>query len=153
VGSNPPPIELNLAFRNLVRANMVGLASGQEMAEFLGLGALKPEEILTGAGGAVLDTLTDEERTAFVNHTPLWFYILREAELHGGRLTGVGGRLVAEVFHRAMEGSRISIVRDPGWRPTLGPDAGTFRMVDLLLFAFEGRADLLAPLGDTAPTG
>jgi hypothetical protein len=25
-------------------------------------------------------------------------------------------------------------------------------MVDLLLFAFEGRLDLLAPLGDTAPT-
>lgn len=148
---NPPPIELNLAFRNLVRANMVQLASGQEMAEFLGLGALKPEEILAGSGGAVLDALTEEEKTAFANRTPLWFYILREAELHGGRLTGVGGRLVAEVFHRAMEGSRISIVRDPGWRPTLGPDRDTFRMVDLLLFAFEGRADLLAPLGDTAP--
>jgi hypothetical protein len=24
-------------------------------------------------------------------------------------------------------------------------------MVDLLMFAFEGRADLLAPLGDTDP--
>jgi hypothetical protein len=146
-----PPIELNLAFRNLVRANMVQLASGQEMAEFLGLAALKPEEILAGSGGAVLDDLTDEEKNTFANRTPLWFYILREAELHGGRLTGVGGRLVAEVFHRAMEGSRISIVRDPGWRPTLGPDRDTFRMVDLLLFAFEGRSDLLAPLGDTAP--
>jgi hypothetical protein len=63
----------------------------------------------------------------------------------------VGGRIVAEVFHRAMEGSRISIVRDPSWRPELGPDPDTFRMVDLLLFTFEGRADLLAPLGDTAP--
>ena len=47
-----------------------------------------------------------------------------------------------------MEGSRISIVRDPAWRPSFGPDANTFRMVDLLLFAFEGKADLLNPLGD-----
>jgi hypothetical protein len=60
----------------------------------------------------------------------------------------VGGRITAEVFHRAMEGSRISIVRSPYWRPTLGPDSSTFRMVDLLLFAFEGKADLLNPLGD-----
>jgi len=150
-GTNPASRELNLAFRNLVRANMVDLASGQQMADFLGLDALKPEDIIGGAGGAALDALTDEEKAAFAAHTPLWFYILREAELHSGRLTGVGGRIVAEVFHRAMEGSDISIVRDPWWRPSLGPDEDTFRMVDLLLFAFEGRADLLAPLGDTAP--
>ena len=79
--------------------------------------------------------------------TPLWFYVLREAELNGGRLTGVGARIVAETIHRAMEGSRFSIVRDPAWHPTLGPDNATFRMSDLLLFAFEGKKDLLAPLG------
>ena len=72
-------------------------------------------------------------------NTPLWFYILREAELNGGRLTGVGGRIVAEMFHRAMEGSRSrSCATRPGG-PTLGPDGDTFRMVDLLLFAFEGK--------------
>jgi hypothetical protein len=151
-GTTPAARELNLAFRNLVRANMVDLASGQQMAEFLGLDALKPEDILTGSGGAVLDALSEQERNAFAAHTPLWFYILREAELHSGRLTGVGGRIVAEVFHRAMEGSRISNVRDPHWRPSLGPDQQTFRMVDLLLFTFDGRSELLAPIGDTAPT-
>jgi hypothetical protein len=77
----------------------------------------------------------------------LWFYVLREAELNGGRLSGVGGRIVAEVFRRAMEGSRTSVVRDPVWRPTLGPDDATIRMVDLLLFAFEDKNELLAPLG------
>jgi hypothetical protein len=60
----------------------------------------------------------------------------------------VGGRIVAETFHRAIDGSQISIMADPTWRPTLGPDPDTFRMVDLLLFAFEGREDLLNPLGD-----
>jgi hypothetical protein len=54
---------------------------------------------------------------------------------------------VAETFHRAIEGSSASIVRDPAWRPTFGPDSNTFRMVDLLLFAFEGKKSLLAPLG------
>lgn len=79
--------------------------------------------------------------------TPLWLYVLREAELSGGRLKGVGARIVAETFHRAIEGSRFSIVRDSAWRPTLGPNGPTFRMVDLLLFAFEGKKSLLAPLG------
>ena len=55
--------------------------------------------------------------------------------------------IVAEVFHRAMEGSRASVVKDPHWRPTLGPDSSIFRMTDLLLFAFENNKELLAPLG------
>jgi hypothetical protein len=46
-----------------------------------------------------------------------------------------------------MEGSRASVMRDPVWRPTLGPDDATFRMVDLLLLAFEDKNELLAPLG------
>jgi hypothetical protein len=78
----------------------------------------------------------------------LWFYILRESELNGGKLGAVGGRIVAEVFHRAMEVSTHSIVRDPQWRPQFGPDATTFRMADLLLFAFDNNPALLNPLGD-----
>jgi hypothetical protein len=46
-----------------------------------------------------------------------------------------------------MEGSQESIVRDPTWRPELGPNNTAFRMGDLLLFAFEGKKTLLAPLG------
>ncbi len=54
---------------------------------------------------------------------------------------------MAEVFHRAMEVSTYSIVREPQWRPTLGPDNNTFRMADLLLFAFKDVTGL-NPLGD-----
>jgi hypothetical protein len=146
-GTSPHEQELNLAFRNLTRANMVKLASGQQMAKTMGIQPLTASQIIGGNGGAVLGGLPKAQTDALVAHTPLWFYILREAELKNGRLTGVGGRIVAEVFHRAMEVSRISILRDPGWRPSLGPDASTFRMVDLLLFAFEGKAELLNPLG------
>jgi Animal haem peroxidase len=142
----------NLAFRNLARARMVKLATGQQMATFLrGKGvALTPltrKQLRDGRTGVEFDGLTKAQAESLLKDTPLWFYVLREAEVNRGRLTGVGARIVAETFHRAIEGSRFSIVRDPAWRPTLGPDSSTFRMTDLLLFAFEGKKQLLAPLG------
>jgi hypothetical protein len=147
-----PTDEDNLAFRNLTRAKMVTLATGQQMATFLDnkgvtLTKLTNAQIRDGNNGATLDGLTQPQRDALLKNTPLWFYLLREAELNQGRLKGVGARIVAETFHRAIEGSQISIVRNPAWRPTLGPNDTTFRMVDLLLFAFEGKKTLLAPLG------
>jgi Animal haem peroxidase len=147
-----PAVEANLAFRNLSRAKMVRLATGQQMAAFLKnkgvvVTRLSKAQIRDGNKGADLDGLTQSQRAAFLKDTPLWFYILREAEFNAGRLKGVGARIVSETFHRAMEGSEASIVRDQTWRPTLGPDNTTFRMVDLLLFAFEGKKALLAPLG------
>jgi hypothetical protein len=147
------PIIANLAFRNLARAKMVKLATGQGMVEFMkakgaAVTKLTKAQIRDGSGGASLGPLSAEQRTALLDNTPLWFYVLREAELNGGRLTGVGARIVAETFHRAMEGSRNSIVRDPAFRPRFGPDDHTFAMRDLLFFAFEGKKALLNPLGD-----
>jgi len=147
-----PAAEDNLAFRNLTRAKMVRLATGQQMVTFLkgkgvNLTGLTKAQIRDGNNGVSLDDLSASQRDALLKDTPLWFYILREAELNGGKLKGVGARIVAETFHRAMEGSQTSIVRDPAWRPSLGPDDQTFRMADLLLFAFEGKKKLLAPLG------
>ncbi|MBB4967001.1 peroxidase family protein [Saccharothrix violaceirubra] len=151
-GTTIRDIERNLAFRNLTRANMVRLATGQQIAELFGVEPLTPEQILTGDGGADFSALTDEQQAFVGGNTPLWIYILREAEFNGGLLGQVGGRIVAEVFHRSMEASRTSIVRTPSWRPVYGPDSATFRMTDLLLFAFEGKADLLNPLGDKPTT-
>ncbi len=73
----------------------------------------------------------------FDTDTPLWFYVLKEAELRadGRRLGPVGGRIVAEVFIGLLEGDRVSYLQqDPDWTPTLGPDQD-FRMADLLRFA------------------
>jgi hypothetical protein len=149
--SDPAPKD-NLAFRNLARANMVKLATGQQMVTFLRSKGLTPTKLTNtqvrdGNNGATLGTLTAAQRNALVANTPLWFYILREAEFNQGKLKSVGSRIVAETFHRAMQGSTFSIVRDPAFRPSLGPNNTTFRMVDLLLFAFEGQAALLNPLG------
>jgi hypothetical protein len=146
-----PRVRLNLAFRNLERAKMVKLASGQGMVRFLKekgvtVKALTKAQIRDGNGGASLAGLNAQQRQAFLDHTPLWFYVLREAELNGGKLAGVGARIVAETFHRAMEGSRDSIVRDTAFKPQFGPNDHTFNMPDLLFFAFEGKAALLNPV-------
>jgi Animal haem peroxidase len=157
--TNPPadPINANLAFRNLARAKMLKLATGQGMVTFLqshgvSVTALSDAQIRDGNGGAGLAALTTAQRNSLVANTPLWFYVLREAELNNGKLRGVGARIVAETFHRAMEGATISILRDPAFVPSLGPHApAKFDMPDLLFFAFEGKAELLNPLGDGAP--
>ena len=132
---------------------MVKLATGQQMVTFLRskgvtLTKLTNAQIRDGSNGADLSGLTAAQRNALVTNTPLWFYCLRESELNNGKLGGVGSRIVAETFHRAMEGAKYSIVRDTAFRPHFGPNNTTFRMVDLLLFAFEGKKNLLAPTGD-----
>jgi hypothetical protein len=147
-----PSPDNNLAFRNLLRANMVKLVTGQQMVTFLKskgvtLTKLTNAQIRNGNNGADLAGLTAAQRDQLVANTPLWFYILREAELNQGRLGGVGARIVAETFHRAIQGSTFSIVRDTAFRPSLGPNNTTFRMIDLLFFAFEGKAALLNPNG------
>lgn len=138
-----PPIEANLAFRNLMRARMVELATGQQMASLFGVEVLSASQILEGdpnIPGARLTGLNEVQRQAFASDTPLWFYILREAELSGtGRLGVVGSRIVAETFHRSIETSRSSIIADSSWRPSFGEN-GEFRMQHLTKHAFGNVA-------------
>jgi hypothetical protein len=148
-------LQQHLAFRNLVRANMVQLASAQQVHQLFverqvpgyPRAMLTAEEILGAETGMSLKgVLSDAEQSSFCANTPLWFYILREAEVtaQGNRLGPMGSRLVAETFHRAMEVSRHSILRDIRWRPQLG-DGAKVRMTDLLLYGL-GEAGL-NPLG------
>jgi hypothetical protein len=78
----------SLASRNLMRHVNFGIPSGQAIARRMGVPALTP---------AQLDELKpfDMEKS-----TPLWYYIMKEAELmeDGLRLGPVGGRIVGEVF-------------------------------------------------------
>ena len=114
----------NLAFRNLTRARMV--RAGDRPAD----GRTPAEQRRAGHDADAAPDQPGQQRrrrsttsrsaqaTARADQdTPLFFYILREAELNGGKLAGVGARIVAETFHRAMEGSQPSIVRNPTWRP------------------------------------
>ena len=68
---------------------MLRLASGQQMADFLAsrgspVTKLTEAQIRDGVDGASLSALTAAQRTTFLTRTPLWFYVLREAELNGG---------------------------------------------------------------------
>jgi hypothetical protein len=150
-GTTVPEIQRNLAFRNLVRGRMVGLATGQEVvAHFRGLGLdtkeLTPEEII----GDDLSGLSEDLRNELTAGTPLWFYILREAGLNSGKLGPVGGRIVAETFHRAIEGSDISMLRDLTFQPSLGSEPGVFRMTDLLQIAYDSSRGEMRPLSPGA---
>jgi nucleoid-associated protein YgaU len=73
----------------------------------------------------------------FLERTPLWYYLLAEAKHHGGhRLGPVGSTIVAEVLIGLVRRSDDSILRAPGWIPSL-PTAqpGRFELADLLRFA------------------
>jgi len=122
-GPDEPGNPASLAQRNLLRSLVFNLPSGQDVARAMGEEPLDPGE------------LTDLEPFGFQESTPLWFYILREAErrANGERLGPVGGRIVAEVILGVLAGDRQSYLRqDPGWKPRLGPKPGTFTMADLL---------------------
>ena len=77
--------------------------------------------------------------------TPLWYYILKEAEIapqRGARLGPVGGRIVAEVLIGLLDGDPTSYLRvEPTWKPPglvgqapIG-QPGDITLADLLHFA------------------
>ena len=74
--------------------------------------------------------------------TPLWFYILREADARQGgeRLGPVGGRIVGEVLIALIDRDPGSFrATDPGWTPPLpASQPGYYGLADLLLFAMNG---------------
>ena len=82
---------------------MVELATGQQMAQLFGVAPLTAAQILT-ATVARCSGRCGKTKRCWPTASPLWFYILREAEFSGGQL--VGGRPDRRRgFHRAMEGS------------------------------------------------
>ncbi|MDP8932285.1 MAG: heme peroxidase family protein, partial [Actinomycetota bacterium] len=127
-----PPAFASLAVRNLLRGSRIGLPAGQDVAQAMGVTALTPEEIASGDDGPMLREHGLHERT------PLWYYVLKEAEVKTGgqRLGPVGSRIVAEVFVGLLEGDPTSFVAaDRNWKPTLPSSApGVFAMADLLRF-------------------
>jgi hypothetical protein len=113
---------VSLATRNLLRNLTMQVPSGQRVARAMQLPELAPADLED------LAPFTLDQRT------PLWFYVLREAEVaaDGERLGPVGGCIVAEVIIGLVMGDRQSYLRqEPGWTPTYGT-GGSFTIVDLL---------------------
>jgi hypothetical protein len=85
-----------LAVRNLMRGYRLAMPTGQSVAGLLGVTPLTRAE-LRGSDQHLQDALVDG---GFLGATPLWFYVLREAEVVAGgeRLGPVGSRIVAETI-------------------------------------------------------
>jgi hypothetical protein len=103
------------------------------------------QAIAAAIGAPVLSAADLAERRpllpTFADHTPLWYYILKEAELlHDGLQLGpVGGRIVGEVFLGLLQSDPDCYLnRQPHFTPSLPTKTGIpedFRMVDFLTFA------------------
>ena len=133
-----------LAERNLKRGKALGLPSGQAVARRMGLAEdlILHAGDLASAGDPVATPLPKHLVEVFGQDTPLWFYILKEAEVlnAGHHLGPVGGRIVAEVFLGLLHGDPFSYLGvQPNWRPKGGmfgaPRDGEFAFADLLRFA------------------
>jgi hypothetical protein len=116
-----PNAESSLAFRNLKRGEALGLPSGQDVAQRVGV---KP---LTG------------KQLKAPEPTPLWFYILKESGMKGGAHLGpVGGEIVADVLCGLLAEDKHSFLNEnPKFKPSLGAKAGKFELADLVKFALS----------------
>lgn len=130
--TNTLPIESSLPARILLRGRALGLPSGQRVAKRMGVPS---GLILTGSDLGLEGKLADK----FGDETPLWYYILKEAEVqqNGERLGEVGGRIVAEVLLGLLDGDPLSFLSvEPNWTPELpAAQPGEFTMADLIRFA------------------
>jgi len=122
--------------RNLLRHITWSMPSGQNIARTIGAEPL-------AAGD--LDELAVYDMQ-LERHTPLFYYMLKEAALvpnsdigkntGGFHLGPVGGRIVAEVVIGLLQSDPTSyLVQQPGWVPTLQRPGAAFRMTDFLTFA------------------
>jgi hypothetical protein len=138
-----PADAARLAVRNLLRGYGLRLPTGQAVAKHLHLKALKAREIEAAvASPQQAKVLRD---AGFLTRTPLWYYLLAEAKHPDGgdgqRLGPVGSTIVAEVLIGLVRRSQDSILRSPGWNPSLpAAHRGRFELADLLRFARVLRA-------------
>ncbi len=118
----PPGIFKHLAARNLRRGYVLNLPSAQALLASLAtdgvnIPALTAAKIASGPTGAAVTA------GGFDTNTPLWFYLLKEAEIGGGNHLGaLGSRIVAETLIGLMVADPTSFLNQtPVWDPSQGP--------------------------------
>lgn len=135
--NDPDPERNSLAVRNLLRGLAFNLPTGQSIARAIGAKELRPEDFEHVGFGP------KAHAARFMEETPLWFYILHEADVlgdQGRRLGPVGATIVAEVFLGLLHYDRMSYLRQwPQWTPRDNRpqliDREVFRMTDLITIA------------------
>ncbi|HEX8249597.1 MAG TPA: heme peroxidase family protein [Pyrinomonadaceae bacterium] len=148
--------EQNLASRNLVRGKALSLPTGEEVVaqmtaahadKLIGKTVLTADEITSGPHETIL------KDPNFQGKTPLWYYILKEAEIIGGgsRLGTIGSYIVAETLVKLIQRSPISVF-DGKWNSQFSFINGKnpldgVEMADLIKFADSATQPLINPLG------
>jgi hypothetical protein len=143
------PKPSSLAERNLQRGARLGLPSGQEVAEAMGVKPIDDDLLKVGKAnedGAKSNKPLAAQIPAMKGKAPLWFYILAEAQqqfktndtpIHLGE---VGGRIVGEVFYGLMLADKTSYLNaKPDFKPIpsfCSPD-GQFGIAELLKQAIQ----------------
>jgi hypothetical protein len=119
----PPAVQAilkSLAVRNLLRGYQLALPTGQAVAAALGVPPLTEAEVQQGNSAAVTAALA---AGGFLQRTPLWFYVLKEAEVraNGNSLGEVGSRIVAETLIGELLADPDSYLSSgQGWSPADG---------------------------------
>ncbi|MDH3638925.1 MAG: hypothetical protein OES09_10760 [Gammaproteobacteria bacterium] len=75
---NCDPVLANLARRNLLRAYLLNIPTGQACAAAMGIVPLQAADLLHGEPGEITEPLCNDRLTA---RTPLWCYVLKEASV------------------------------------------------------------------------
>jgi hypothetical protein len=119
----PSPIKMilkRLARRNLRRGYLLSLPTGQSVATKMGVPMLTADELRLGNSGTLNEVL---ESHGFLERTPLWFYVLKEAEVraNGNSLGELGSRIVCETIIGQLLNDPESYLQAPaGWNPSKG---------------------------------
>lgn len=149
----PPEILKGAPFDSLVELDlltgaMLGLPSGQSIAEAVTgrKDHLTPEELqVTPADRKKLRDrgLPEELPESLLNDTPLFYYLLKEAEvMQGGLCLGpVGRTILVETLVGILRHNENTILNNsPYWRPFAGAIPGEpYTMAHFLSFAFKYR--------------
>ena len=137
----------NLPQRNLIRSDDLGLCAGEDLADLYGVTRVAPERIEPDQSARALYMQDGSEF-----RTPLWYYILREAELTGvdGRLGETGANLVAEVVLGGIYYNEPSLIVPDNWKSEVNGGC-TVTLYELTQFvtgpnAWEAvKSDLFVP--------
>jgi hypothetical protein len=118
-GAQPPKMA-NLAMRNLTRGSMLQLPTGERVAQAIGIVPLPPG-VLWSAGARTVSKVPEplanfakarqkvfqDHKSALEGRTPLWYYVLREAEYYGVERDKEDGKSGLGGQHLGPLGSQI----------------------------------------------
>jgi heme peroxidase len=135
IGPGAQPSD-NLAARTLLRGHTVRIKNARTVVDKVNVAlaaanrmdmqitCLSDAELEQGEPDCVVKCLNRRLSSglSLLDRTPLWFYLLKEAEVRGrdGRLGPLGSRIVMETIHAAIQFSPSSILRaggGPPWKP------------------------------------